>query len=196
DRYTATTTYFPGYTASATPFEAIDLVPGAPGVFSILDGVDDGTAAINLGTNTFTFFTTTYTGASSLFASDNGLLTFGSPDANWLNSDLTSSPIPAAIAPLWQNWSTGVDTNDRNLRKFPDTTGDGISDRLIIEWSQVRLAYFGLGTSDVTFQAILQLNTGVTPGSITFNFPDLDTGESTFTEGNGATVGVKDAGFQ
>ena len=48
----------------------------------------------------------------------------------------------------------------------------------------------------MTFQAILQLNTGATPGAITFNYPDLDTGESTFDEGNGATVGIKDAGPQ
>src|SRR4029078_8014168 len=99
DRDTARTTYFLGYTASATPLEAIDLVPGAPGVFSILDGVDDGAAAVNLGSNTFNFFGTTYTGASTLFASTSGLITFGTGYSDIFNSDLTSSPIPATIAP-------------------------------------------------------------------------------------------------
>src|SRR5262249_34446068 len=105
-------------------------------------------------------------------------------------------PSQATIAPLWQNWTTSDDADDQVLGQFQDTTGDGIADRLIIEWSQVRLGYFGFGPSAVTFQAILQLNTGATPGTITFNYPDLDTGESTFTEGNGSTVGIKDAGFQ
>jgi Ca2+-binding RTX toxin-like protein len=196
DRYTATTTFSLGYTASAAPFEAIDLVPGTAGVFSILDGVDDDTAAVNLGGNTFTFYGVIYTGAASLFASPNGLLTLGAAYDNWLNSDLTTSPIPAVIAPLWENWSTALNANDRVLGKFQDITGDGIFDRLIIEWSRVGLGYFGYEDTEVTFQAILQLNTGATPGAITFNYPDLDTGESTFTEGNGATAGIKDAGPQ
>jgi hypothetical protein len=196
DLYTATLTYRLGYTASPTVLESIDLVAGATGVFSILDGVDDGTAAINLGSNTFNFYGQTYTGASSLYASDNGLLTFGAGDPNWLNSDLTSSPTPTAIAVLWQNWTTNVDANDRVLGKFQDINSDGINDRLIVEWNQVRLGYFMDTPSPVTFHAILQLNTGTTPGTIIINYPDLDTGESTFTEGNGTTAGIKDAGVQ
>ena len=171
-------------------------MPGAAGVFSILDGVDDGDAAVNLGSNSFNFFGTTYTGASTLFASTSGLITFGTGYSNIFNSDLTSSPSPATIAPMWQYWTTIADANDMVLGKFQDTTGDGVADRLIIEWSQVRLGWYGTGASDVTFQAILQLNTGATPGAITFNYPDLDTGDGFYTEGNFSTVGVKDAGPQ
>jgi extracellular elastinolytic metalloproteinase len=196
DRYAATTSYFPGYSASAVPFEAINLEPGAAGVFTILDGVDDGAAAVHLGSNAFNFIGTTYTGAASLFVSTNGLITFGSGEDEWLNTDLTTSPDQATIAVLWDNWTTAVNADDRVLGRFQDTDGDGVADRLIVEWSHVRLAYFGFGPSDVTFQAILQLNTGATPGAITFNYPDLDTGDSTFSEGNGDTVGVKDAGPQ
>ena len=47
----------------------------------------------------------------------------------------------------------------------------------------------------MTFQAILQLNTGATPGTITFNYPDLDTGD-VYRNGAAATVGIKDAGSQ
>src|SRR5262249_1132773 len=56
DRYSAPPSYFLGYRASATALEAIDLEPGAAGVFTILDGVDDGATAVNLGTNKFNFF--------------------------------------------------------------------------------------------------------------------------------------------
>src|SRR5262249_9373810 len=133
DRYSATTSYFLGYRASATPVAAIDLVPGAAGVFSILDGVDEGGAAVNLGSNKFNFSGTTYPGASSLFASSDGMLTFGSAYANFLNTDLTTNPIQAAIVPLWQYWTTAADANDQVLGKFEDTTGDGVADRLIIE---------------------------------------------------------------
>ncbi len=45
-RYTAPTACLPGYHASSTPYESIDLVPGSAGVFSILVGIDDGAVAV------------------------------------------------------------------------------------------------------------------------------------------------------
>src|SRR5262249_11295035 len=154
---------------------------------------DDDTAAVNLGSNTFNFFGITYTGASSLFASSNGLITFGSAEDTSGNTDLTFAPSQAAIAPLWDDWRTDLDLNDQVLGKFEDTTADGVADRLIIEWNQVQ--HYDTSPSDVTFQAILQLNTGATPGAITFNYPDLDTGDA-YRNGFSATVGIKDAGSQ
>ena len=49
------------------------------------------------------------------------------------------------------------------------------------------------GDGPVTFQAILGLNTGNLPGSIVFNYPDLDAGTSA-SNGQLATVGIKAAG--
>jgi len=46
------------------------------------------------------------------------------------------------------------------------------------------------GDGPVTFQAILGLNTGNLPGSIVFNYPDLDAGTSA-SNGQLATVGIK-----
>src|SRR5262249_31932143 len=126
------------YAASAIPYEPINLQPGAAGVFSILDSTDDGTAVVDLGSNTFTFYGVTYTGASVLYASSNGLLTFGSADDSGGNTDLTTDPSQAAIAPLWDDWRTDQDANDQVLGEFQDTTGDGVPDRLIIEWNQVQ----------------------------------------------------------
>ena len=79
------------------------------------------------------------------------------------------------------------------LRKFEDTNSDGINDRLIIEWNNLQ----GKPTSPspLTFQAILQLNTGTTPGAITFNYLDLDAGNAV-SDGASATVGIKDTGTQ
>ena len=79
------------------------------------------------------------------------------------------------------------------LQKYEDNNADGINDRLIIEWNNVQGAT--TSPSAVTFQAILQLNTGANPGTITFNYPDLDAG-NTRTNGGSATVGIKDTGTQ
>src|SRR5262249_15025312 len=96
DRYTAAFTIDTcigpdgfGYQACAYPFEALDLVPGAPDVATVLDGVDDGAVAVDLGSNTFSYYGVTYTGASSLFVSSNALITFGSGNAEFTNQDLT-----------------------------------------------------------------------------------------------------------
>ena len=199
DRYAASFTidYFPGpdgygYEAHPTEFEAIDLVAGAPGVFDILDDVDDSYASVDLGTNTFTFYGTEYTGTDRLFVSSNGLITFGAGDATYWNTDLGDVPDAPGIAPLWDDWVTYWDEADRVLGRFDDLDGNGTADRLVIEWTVY--AYSG-SPSAATFQALLGLNGGGLGDAITFNYPDLDTGGFD-AEGAGATVGIKDAGPQ
>src|SRR4029077_7590441 len=59
---------------------------------------------------------------------------------------------------------------------------------LIIEWNRVNDM---VSSNPVTFEAIIQLNTGSTPGNITFNFLQLD-----FGKGSSASVGIKAAGNQ
>jgi Tol biopolymer transport system component len=179
------------YVAIPTACEALDLAPGAQGIMTVVNGVDDGYNSLYLGANTFNFYGNTY---STLYVSSNGLITFGYGDSQSNNSGLTYSPSEAAIAPLWDNWLTNG-ANDCVLYKFDDTHGDATPDRLILEWSQVRNA--GLPTTgDATFQAILQLNTGSAWGDITFNYPDLDVGNPSYSNGASATVGIKDAGTQ
>ena len=83
---------------------------------------------MDLGTNTFRFFGRSYTGASSLFVSSNGLLTFGSANSAWSNTDLSTGIPQAAIAPLWADWySFGPspmvvgqfqDTNSNSFHEF------------------------------------------------------------------------------
>lgn len=177
-----------GYVADPAPYEAIDLVPGAPGVSSTLDGWDDGAEVIDLAGHTFNFYGTSYT---TLFVNSNGLITFGAPDTDYFNSDLSvSSPHPAA-APLWDDWVTFVDGNDQVLYQFQDITGDGAADRLVVEWNDIYT--ISGGESPVTFQAVLELDTGDQPGDIVFNYVDLDTGNGG-SDGVWSTVGVKAAG--
>ncbi len=182
-----------GYEANEHPYEALDLVAGDAGINSILDTDDDGFMSLPLGANSFKFYGTTY---SQLIVSVNGLLTFGSSNEYFANSNLSSMPTERAIAPLWDDWRTDADTvvsgplNDVVLYQI-----DSVNSRLIVEWNAVRNISTG-GSQFATFQAILQLNTGASDGTITFNYVDLELGNPTISNGGAATVGIKDSGPQ
>ena len=204
DRYTATFTVSDhigpdafGYRARAVPVEAINLVAGAPGVFQILDNEDDLAASVNLGTDTFNFYGATFTGSGRLFVNTNGMITFGTGDSAFTNGDLTTQPSQPTIAALWDDLRTDVNSADMVLGKFEDTNGDGVRDRLIIEWSDVRRHSDSTPApaANLTFQAILTLNTGTVPGAMVFNYVDITTGP-TYTNGASATVGIKGGGDQ
>ena len=186
-----------GYRARAVPVEAINLVPGAPGVFPILDNQDDLAAAVNLGTDTFNFYGTTFTGSGRLFVNTNGMITLGTGDSAFTNGDLTTQPSQPTIAALWDDLRTDVNSADMVLGKFEDTNGDGVRDRLIIEWNDVRRHSdpTSAPAANLTFQAILTLNTGATPGAMVFNYVDITTGPQ-YSNGASATVGIKAGGDQ
>jgi PKD repeat protein len=175
----------PAYVGAPAAFEPNDLTAGNPGVTTVIAGTDDDTATVNLGGNTFNFYGTV---VSSLVVSTNGLISIGSAVANDQdNTALTTDPAEGVIAPLWDDWlkTTG--------QPMVLTSFDG--SRLIVEWDQVKSANLPPTSSPVTFQAILELNTGNTPGSIKFNYLDIDTGnDSVADNGAGATVGTKTAG--
>ncbi len=181
-----------GYSASEVPIENLEIV-GKTGTATVLASGDDSAAAIDLGGNTFSFYGASYTGNNQLFVSSNGLITFGSSSTSYSNSDLTSGPAQRAIAVLWDDLINGA-ASPSVVRRFEDTNGDGTIDRLVIEWNQV-YAYGSTSGNGMTFQAILQLNTGGTAGAITLNYVDLATGDS-YANGSGATVGIKDANTQ
>lgn len=198
DQYTASVTIntrpgpdATGYEAALTTFENIDLVAGQPGVFTLMADGDDTNSSIPLGANTFRFYGTSYTGTGQLFASDNGLLTFGTGNNGFLNRPLTFNPFQPAIAPLWDDWALDSGASDQVLYRF-----DTPNNRLIIEWSQVinRGDFTPIfDTTAATFQAILSLNSGSNNGDIIFNYPDLSVGNagSAFANGGSASVGIK-----
>ncbi len=179
-----------GYVAMTRPFEAIDLVPGALGVFTIRSTGNNATTQVTLSNGaSFNFYGTSF---STFWVSTNGLITFNSGYSSATNTDLTSGPSQRSIAPMWDDW-INVSGQTMILGKYEDTDGDLANDRLIIEWNNVQGAT--TSPSPVTFQAILQLNTGTTLGDIIFNYPDLDSGNFR-SDGGSATVGIKDIGTQ
>lgn len=184
-----------GYDARAVPLENIDLALNTPGVFVLIDNADDGSAPARLGSNTFNFYGVTYTGNSSLFVTSNGLITMGKVKAAFANDDLVDYPEDPSIAVLWDDLHTDQTAADVVLGRFDDLSGDGVPDRLIVEWSDVRRHNDPgpVAATGLTFQAILSLNTGDAPGEIIFNYRDLDTA-SIYTNGASATVGIKDGG--
>jgi len=180
-----------GYSAGASFFENLDLVAGGPGVVDTGLSVGDGSTSLNFGANTFNFYGTSYSGAQALVNS-NGLITFGSGTTAYINTDLATSPSQAAIVLRWDDWRTDVNTADRVLYRLDEQTGDGVADRMVIEWSD--MVNYGNPASPATFQAILELNKASRAGTITFNYLDLIVGAPAGDGGASAAVGIKAAG--
>jgi hypothetical protein len=182
-----------GHLATVNPFENLEI-KNQPGTFTVLVSGNDVAVPVDLGTNSFTFYGTAYSGNNQLFVSSNGLITFGSGNSSSANSDLTTTPTQPAVAALWNDWTkSGNDsTGPMVLGKFEDPNGDGVPDRLILEWNQVHHTGY---SQKLTFQAILSLNTGPAESDVVLNYPDLVTNDP-WGEGNDSTVGIKDAGPQ
>ena len=182
-----------GYTAGEWQFENLDLAPGGAGVTRLIDNTDDSSFSLPIGTNSFRFYDTTYDASTSpaIGVSENGFVSFGSLSRISANTDL-ASPEAARVAALWDDWVTNQSGTDQVLYKYEDTNGDSVSDRLIVEWNDVQ----GWQTSGngVTFQVILQLNTGTRPGTILVNYVDTDALDPQYSNGVGATLGLKDTG--
>jgi hypothetical protein len=186
-----------GYRAAQYPMENVNLTIGGPGVTLLTTTADNTATALNLGANTFNFYGQTFT-STQISASPNGLITFTSGSTASANGDLTASPTQRALAVLWDDWTALVDvpgaTDSAVLYKLDDTNGDSTPDRLIVEWSDIATSVTADGT--MTFQAILTLNTGATPGQIYFNYPDLEMNNAARTRGASASVGIKDINTQ
>jgi hypothetical protein len=178
-----------GYVATVTAFTPGSIM-SQPGTFTVITSGDNVSNAINLGTNTFTFYGTTYTGNNRLYVSTNGLITFGVADTSYSNGDLTSSPSEPTIAVLWTDWITT--TTPGVVAQFAGFDNNGTPHQLIIEWSQLR--HIGY-TGTISFQAILSINTGAAEGDIVLNYLNLQSGD-TYAEGRNSTVGIKANGTQ
>jgi large repetitive protein len=166
------------YTYADTTYAPIELFPGDPGVTSILVNVDDANINIGLGGASFNFNNITY---SSVYVSSNGLITFGSGTNIYSNNNLSTTSdgrgalnMPA-IAVYWDDLVTwehvsDLNPNDQVLYKLQDNNGDGMPDQLIVEWYQNGYYY---ESGNITFQAVLELNTGAVPGNIIAHYQDL-----------------------
>jgi hypothetical protein len=173
------------YGASGVPF-AFENIASTGTVIAGLSGQDDASVSIPIGFN-FTFYGQTYT---TLFASSNGLITFGSANTEFTNADMTSDPTQAAIAPFWDDmFVTGA--ADSNV--LFQVLGSGSSTRLVIQWNDISFFNDGTRNGGLTFEAVLGLD-----GSVRFNYLSLATGNNGGANdlGASATVGIKDAGTQ
>jgi hypothetical protein len=210
DQYTArfnviSTTIGPdafGHVATAAPVENLEIV-GQPGTFNILGPgwVLNQSVPVNLGNNTFTFYGRSYTGNNQLFVSSNALITLGSANAAFSNTDLTASPPQAAIAAAWFPWRrrrfSPILQEPLVVGQFADIDPAGVPHRLIIEWNKAESLNSGgnPNAKNATFQVVLSLNTGSDESDILLNYRNLQTGGRA-AEGTDTTVGIKDSGTQ
>ena len=178
-----------GYSGVAITPQFVDISPTGPSPTPnapLLVGVDDGYTRLrssNLNGFQFKLYNTTY---NSIYVSSNGMLTFGSGNPFYLNTDLTSAPPQAAIAPLWSDL---VVRGDPNSGVYWQVQGSGSTQRLVVQWNDV-IFYNGNPFGLITFEAILNAN-----GTIIFNYKNLNSGDFA-AGGASATVGIKDAGTQ
>jgi hypothetical protein len=170
-----------GYTGVTIAPQFVDISgTGKP----ILVGVNDGFQKLtSLSGFKFSLYGTTYT---SLYVSSNGLITFGTGNSSFVNTDLTTAPPQAAIAPLWGNL---VVSGGLNSAVYWQVLGTGAAQRMIVQWNQCSF-YAGNHTGRLTFEVILNAD-----GSIIYNYKNLNTGDYG-SGGAAATVGIKDAGTQ
>ena len=172
------------YSGAAVPFTFEDIsatgtvVPG-------LTGVDDVSISIPVG------FTFPFYGASNttVFVSSNGLMTFGTANTTFTNSDLTAVPPQAAIAPFWDDQHTAGGVAGSNV--FFQVTGAGANQHLTVQWNAVRFFSGGTAGDTITYQAQLFAD-----GRIQLNYLDLTSGSAAGNNGASSTVGIKDAGTQ
>lgn len=187
DQYVATFAIVANYTATSEAAQNFEIFgqAGTQAVTFSLGGVtaDDDFGVIDLvGGNTFTFYGQTYT---RLFVGSNGLITLGganSPGTDFRATDLRFFPPFATIAVYWTDlFKSGNE---------PMIVWKVVGSQLIIEW--YRVTTFD-GSPLMTFQAVLDLNTGAQSGDILLNYANV-TGTGDGPENIGVTVGVKDVG--
>ncbi|MGE0103128.1 MAG: beta strand repeat-containing protein [Blastocatellales bacterium] len=172
------------YGASAvTP--VFEDISGSGTVIAGLTNQDDTSVSIPIGF-TFPFYGVNNT---AVFVSSNGLMTFGSANTAFTNTDLTSSPTQAVIAPFWDDQNTAGGDPGSNV--LYAVTGSGANQHLTIQWNKVRFFTGGTAGDTLTYQVQLYVD-----GRIQFNYQDLVSGAAAQNNGASATVGIKGPGTQ
>jgi Ca2+-binding RTX toxin-like protein len=175
----------------ATPGTAVDpLTPTTAGAFTVIDGADDVSLPIDLGTNTFRLWGVDYTGATSLYVSDNGLISLGSPVTTFNNTNLATSPAVPSVAVYWDDLVTDRNSDDQVLARFVDADLDGTPEALQIGWWD--LPHFDQTTGSVTLQATFPLNTGLNNAEVRVDYIDTQLDSTARDLGASATVGLTD----
>jgi hypothetical protein len=165
-----------GYQATAVTPTFEDISTTGHGV---LQGTNDSVIQLmpsDLNGFQFTFYGHTY---NTVYFNTNALINFTTADTAFFNTDLTSSPTEACIAPLWTDYVAF----DPSSVVYWQVLGTGSTQHLVLEWKNVQ--FYPGGTSPfLTFEAVLNAD-----GSMQFNYLDVNNA----TRG---TAGIKDAGTQ
>ena len=128
----------------------------------------------------FPFYGTTY---NTIYVNPHGVITLAKLAVNGTNTNLSSSPTVATIAPLWDNITVSGSPLSAGYYKLEPTAG---GNRLVIEWYHVSFVG-GPQTGQATFEAILNPDR-----TILFNYLDFDS--SLLRSGDaGPTVGIKNS---
>lgn len=177
--YRATNNQFSNYVGLNTTTDAIP----SPELDNAIDASTNNPIA--LGFN-FNFYGTQY---SHAHLNTKGFITFASLNNEWNNVNLaTSNRLQPTIAPLWDDWLTNRNAEDRVLYQ---TKGNFPNRTFTVEWSGI-YAYGSPSTpgNPVTFQVVLHETTD----QIDFNYYDVHSAPGYTTAGDpyggGATVGI------
>ncbi|HKD37938.1 MAG TPA: dockerin type I domain-containing protein, partial [Pirellulales bacterium] len=126
----------------------------------------------------FPFYGTTY---NTLFVNPHGVIEMTRSSVNGTNTDLSSAPFTAIVAPFWDNVTvSGAPDSAAYYKLEPTATGN----RLVIEWYHVSFIG-GPQTGQVTFEAMLGSD-----GTILFNYLNVDP-SLTRAGDPGPTIGIK-----
>ena len=174
----------PPYSATSVPFAFENI--NASGTIINFSNTDNDSQSIPIGF-AFNLFGVNY---NSVFVSTNGLLSFGSPDASSVNTDLTSSPFEAVIAPFWDDL---IVAGAGSSKVSYQLLGSGPTTHLVVQWTNISFAADSPQSGGLTFQVVLNPD-----GTFRFNYTRLNTGRNGGTHDNGAsaTSGIKDGGAQ
>ncbi len=173
-----------GYTATdQAQYNFVDI--RSTGTTAFNGYSDDGSRGpINIGFS-FDFYGNSY---STLYVSSNGMVSFGSGNTAYANTDLTTNanPTQAVIVPYWDDLV--VDPNNpTNGNVYYETLGNPGSRQFVVEWYVRRIAQHG---TELLFEAILY------EGSNDILFQYQDVIGSSFSNGESATVGIRDVNGQ
>jgi hypothetical protein len=146
----------------------------------VLDNHDDHIAPLPL-PFAFRFYGTPH---DVVFASTNGLLSFGGATIAPVNQPLTApiSPNLALVAVLWDDWLTFASADDAVHHETLGTPG---TQRFIVQWHVVQ--HYPASPSTVTFQAVLYEE----DGALEYRYLDAGTQDAA-AGGASATVGIRD----
>jgi len=173
------------YTAAPTAATFEDITTTGT-IIAFLTNQDNAGATIPIGF-TFPFYGVSNT---TTIVATNGLLNFVAPPfLTPTNTDLTSAPTIATIAPFWDDLHTGGGLPTSNI--YFQTIGSGNDQHLTVQWNNVRFASGGTTGDTITFQTQLYAD-----GRIQFNYLDLVSGTAPGNNGASATVGIKADGTQ